>query len=177
MHRFSLTHFLPEPLPRGGILADEMGLGKTVEILALIMAHTWPGHCSQDDSQSDSNNQSDSKSLDNTDQLCEPGITFRDEPMVTDTQAAVKLSSSPKKIASMDESCVDDRVQCLCGAVREADYDGEFVQCERCLVWQHSQCANFISEKHNDKFVCIKCLLEKVSRELIVANRSCLFVH
>ena len=35
--------FPPAVLPKGGILADEMGLGKTVEMLALILAHKWPG--------------------------------------------------------------------------------------------------------------------------------------
>lgn len=41
--RFSSGHFPPALPPRGGILADEMGLGKTVEVLAVILAHPWPG--------------------------------------------------------------------------------------------------------------------------------------
>ena len=40
--RFS-ERSLRSPWVKGGILADEMGLGKTVEVLALILAHKWPG--------------------------------------------------------------------------------------------------------------------------------------
>ena len=55
----------------------------------------------------------------------------------------------------------EDSVRCLCGATREGNCEEEFVQCERCLVWQHSSCAGYDGSKQ-DTFVCVKCLLDKV---------------
>lgn len=56
----------------------------------------------------------------------------------------------------------EDVVQCVCGANSETGDDGrEYVQCDRCEVWQHSECAQFKSSQH-PTFICIKCLLEKV---------------
>ena len=69
------------------------------------------------------------------------------EPMSKDDASAIALAS--------------DEVQCLCGAMREDQYGQEFVQCERCLVWQHSSCVGFNSAK-DSSFVCVRCLLKKV---------------
>lgn len=56
-----------------------------------------------------------------------------------------------------------DVVKCMCGAISEESDDGrEYVQCEMCHVWQHSECIGFNTTKHSS-FACIKCLLDKVS--------------
>ena len=55
-----------------------------------------------------------------------------------------------------------DVVQCVCGATGEEEKEGmEYVQCEQCLVWQHSECAQFDITRHSS-FVCVKCLLQQV---------------
>ncbi len=54
----------------------------------------------------------------------------------------------------------EEVIRCLCGATVETE--GEYVQCERCLVWQHSSCAKFVSSRQST-FLCIKCCLEEVS--------------
>ena len=63
-----------------------------------------------------------------------------------------------------------DQVQCVCGATSDSDDGGEeYVQCERCGVWQHSECVHFKSSLHPSSsfsfssFACIKCLLEEVN--------------
>ena len=75
------------------------------------------------------------------------------------SQSPSKVSQSPMKGGGSSGS--QEVVQCLCGATSEGSYEGEFVQCERCQVWQHSHCADFHASRH-DSFVCIKCLLEQV---------------
>ena len=53
-------------------------------------------------------------------------------------------------------------VQCVCGATGEEDEEErEYVQCERCEVWFHSECVGFESSRH-PTFTCVKCLLENV---------------
>ena len=138
-------------LPKGGILADEMGLGKTVEMLALILAHKWPG---EDREHSYS---SLPKEVADSDQ--QPASSPSKQPPVC-IRSPSKVYQSPVK--DVGSSGPHDMVKCLCGATSEGNYQGEFVQCERCLVWQHSKCADFHTSRH-DTFVCIKCLLDKVS--------------
>ena len=75
------------------------------------------------------------------------------------SQSPSKVSQSPMKGGGSSGS--QEVVRCLCGATSEGSYEGEFVQCERCQVWQHSHCADFHASRH-DSFVCIKCLLEQV---------------
>ena len=53
-----------------------------------------------------------------------------------------------------------DIVACVCGATTEEGYEGEFVQCEFCERWQHSECVGFDSLKHAT-FYCTKCLFGK----------------
>jgi PHD-finger len=33
-----------------------------------------------------------------------------------------------------------ERVDCVCGAVSEADYAGLWLQCDACAAWQHAAC-------------------------------------
>ena len=54
-------------------------------------------------------------------------------------------------------------VLCLCGANSDKGYEGEFVQCETCLVWFHSFCVDFSAERDGPHFYCVRCLLENVS--------------
>ena len=49
-----------------------------------------------------------------------------------------------------------DVVRCICGATSEGSYKGEFVQCEVCLLWQHSSCVGFKSAKMRH-YVCSVC--------------------
>ena len=77
-------------------------------------------------------------------------------------RSPTKVSQSPTKGGGSSGSS-QDVVRCLCGATSEGSYEGEFVQCERCQVWQHSHCADFHASRH-DMFICIKCLLEQVSQ-------------
>ena len=49
-----------------------------------------------------------------------------------------------------------DVVRCVCGATSDFGYEGEFVQCERCGVWQHSACTGFKSSTHKN-FLCGNC--------------------
>ena len=77
-------------------------------------------------------------------------------------QSPTKVSQSPTKGGGSSGSS-QEVVRCLCGATSEGSYEGEFVQCERCQVWQHSHCADFHATRH-DMFICIKCLLEQVSQ-------------
>ena len=341
LHRFSDRRFPPAPWPKGGILADEMGLGKTVEVLALILAHKWPGEDQDADTAGHdlSKNKSKSgeeeegtpmslgqeygsstavhgescgstdqeaeyteKNTEYTDQEAEyteknteyseqeaeanvqaileevvrrsgcnhlmspkettefaPGgnqlrCWSAEEPDMPTSKTATSLSGSSQLLSdsfldnsldsdddgrnstlksdfpaiqdvihsehsysSLHRELVPDKlsasqnvsdkpspvhaqtgdrgncspskqppmcsrspskifqspvkgsgssgsqevVNCICGAKSEGNYSGEFVQCERCLVWQHSKCADFHASRH-DTFVCIKCLLEKV---------------
>ena len=55
-----------------------------------------------------------------------------------------------------------DVVSCVCGAVSDEESGREYVQCERCLVWQHSECVGY-NALLNPSFACIKCLLDQVS--------------
>ena len=50
----------------------------------------------------------------------------------------------------------EDIVRCVCGAVNEGSYRGEFVQCEVCLLWQHSSCVGFKSSK-TKQYICTMC--------------------
>ena len=74
------------------------------------------------------------------------------------------MESGPQQRSEEGSAAVvmGDRVECVCGAVEEGKGGGgEFVQCERCLVWQHSACVKY-SPEIQETFVCIKCLLEQV---------------
>lgn len=56
---------------------------------------------------------------------------------------------------AMDPS-EEDIVRCVCGAVSEGSYKGEFVQCEACLLWQHSHCVGYKSSK-TKQYICSVC--------------------
>ena len=93
-----------------------------------------------------------------------------------------RTSRSSSKIRSLlgpaepGEMTVVDVVQCVCGATSEAgDCGGEYVQCERCEVWQHSLCVHFDSTKYSS-FFCLKCLLDKV-QYVIEADTMHVNVH
>ncbi len=65
--------------------------------------------------------------------------------------------------------CIEERqsssevVHCLCGATSDVGDEGEFVQCEVCLVWFHSACVKYSSQTHGKNFYCVRCLLKDVS--------------
>lgn len=50
---------------------------------------------------------------------------------------------------------------CVCGA---DEVDGSVVQCERCRVWHHTQCAAYDSCKYGS-FTCVRCLSKEVGGE------------
>ena len=163
-----------------------MGLGKTVEVLALVMTHKWPGAhplpLAQEPTPTTTDNHKQPPIVDkNTETINQI------EAMETTTAATPAVNSITHEVASIsapqgtclsvtqdsnssqplskdDASAIalaSDEVQCLCGAMKEDQYGREFVQCERCLVWQHSSCVGFNSAK-DTMFVCVRCLLKKV---------------
>ncbi len=78
-------------------------------------------------------------------------------------QEPPNLPTDPPKGTSLDvdPGVKEEVIRCLCGATTEVE-GAEYVQCERCLVWQHSSCAKFVSSWQST-FICIKCCLEEVS--------------
>ncbi len=210
--RFSRQRFPVAPSPKGGILADEMGLGKTVEILALILAHPWPGEKSKNSSCSNSStseNVEQSAAVEEKTKLLSADIQGTDskrsctnlqlkelltELAAHEGQKVFEAQSSPSDIARMqtgvklddgaplphvvdshrphekrpavcikDTDSPSDVIQCLCGAISDHGYEGEFVQCELCLVWFHTICVDYSSQRHGEHFYCVRCLLENVS--------------
>ncbi len=247
--RFSRQRFPVAPWPKGGILADEMGLGKTVEILALILAHPWPGEKSKNGSNSTSvevesiersavgektkNGSNSSVEVESIERspVGEKTKNGSNSSVGIEQSAAVggktKLHSADIKGTDSEKSCTyvqhkelltelaahegnkifevqsgtndiarmetgvtldDDApllhahrpqekpavcikeidspsevIQCLCGAINDHGYEGEFVQCELCLVWFHSICVDYSFQRHGEHFYCVRCLLEKVS--------------
>ena len=49
-----------------------------------------------------------------------------------------------------------ERIDCLCGATSEDNYEGLWVQCEECLVWMHATCLG-IRRAPPGSFVCAQC--------------------
>ena len=166
-----------------------MGLGKTVEVLALVMTHKWPGAHplpqAEDPTTSTTGNQQlpliTDKDNETTNQIevMDTSTTAAD-PKTASTSAMegsattsnMAQNSNPEPVSKDDASAIalaSDEVQCLCGAMREDQYGREFVQCERCLVWQHSSCVGFDSAE-DSTFVCVRCLLKKVEKILTVAK-------
>lgn len=168
-----------------------MGLGKTVEILALIMAHRWPRSKSNlmeheispvsKPPPSREQSTSDSIAVDNKtvsgpeivsppttnlatekkESICEDPISNKTEVEVIINKDVVTPSGEGSVSDRGDKEEQPDVIQCLCGATREDEK--QFVQCEHCLVWQHSSCADYSAEKHGEHFYCVKCLLDKVA--------------
>ena len=85
-----------------------------------------------------------------------PGATVLQTPGVPppDTSPAVHMATDD--VPSGEDSNSMDIVRCVCGATSEGSYKGEFVQCEVCLLWQHSNCVGFKSSKMRD-YVCSGC--------------------
>ena len=150
-----------------------MGLGKTVEVLALVMTHKWPGAHPQAqeatttmviqqpptaDKNTETTNQIEA--MDTTTTTVDPSVALGS----TQKDTSMAQSSISEPVSKDDASAIalaSEEVQCLCGAMREDQYGWEFVQCERCLVWQHSSCVGFNSAEDSN-FVCVRCLLKKV---------------
>lgn len=70
------------------------------------------------------------------------------------------VGTKPGEIEKKGEESDSDEIWCICGGNNSDDYEGEVVQCEQCLVWQHSKCADYDGSKTNT-FVCVRCLLKQ----------------
>ena len=171
-----------------------MGLGKTVEILALIMAHRWPRSKSNSTEHEiapvsklhppSSVVTTDSISVEDrpasgSEIVPPPTLTEKQDSICEDslsrkTETEVTIDKDPNTVVTpgnADRGSNEEHpevIQCLCGAAKEDER--EFVQCERCHVWQHSSCADYNAEKHGEHFYCIKCLLDKVPSFTVMIN-------
>ena len=67
-------------------------------------------------------------------------------------------STAPQSIDTNEK----EEVWCVCGACHEDDKGAELVQCDMCQVWQHSACVDY-NVTRNNVFICVRCLLKKVS--------------
>lgn len=149
-----------------------MGLGKTVEVLALVMSHKWSGphprphpHNQQtSEEMSETNGESFESTneieimdvdahVQSVDSTSEVGVAKSNTVGVVDSKVRVGVEGTASQVL--------DEVRCVCGATKEDKFEREFVQCERCLLWQHSTCVRFDSVKESS-FVCVRCLLKKV---------------
>ena len=85
------------------------------------------------------------------------------------------VGTKPGEIEKKGEESDSDEIWCICGGNNSDDYEGEVVQCEQCLVWHHSKCADYDGSK-TDTFVCVRCLLKQVSKiqniDLIISNQN-----
>ena len=173
-----------------------MGLGKTVEVLALVMAHKWPGLQHQqvaknaesanqvEDMDVDANVGASAPKEDDVVESPAEGVADSNAVGVVDSKVvggANSMATDPEPVGVVEgvaipdmanptaladggtsaKAVVLDEVRCLCGAMKEDQSGREFVQCEHCLVWQHSSCVQFDSVR-DSSFVCIKCLIKKV---------------
>lgn len=55
----------------------------------------------------------------------------------------------------------EDIIRCICGIPRD---EGLMIQCEKCLVWQHSECVK--ADVSADSYHCEKCVARKVDYEI-----------
>ncbi|KAL6060088.1 SNF2 histone linker PHD RING helicase [Balamuthia mandrillaris] len=114
----------------GGILADEMGLGKTVEVLALILAHPRKN----DELEQHRKEKKSQQTLDE-----EKGHEGREKKSIMD----------PRNRQRRKEESEEDVMWCYCGQ-NSAKYDGVWVQCDVCKVWQHCRCVAFEPRRQQD---------------------------
>lgn len=55
----------------------------------------------------------------------------------------------------------EDVIRCICGMYRD---EGLMIQCERCLVWQHSECVQ--ADASTPSYHCEKCVPRDVDYEI-----------
>ena len=55
----------------------------------------------------------------------------------------------------------EDVIRCICGLFRD---EGVMIQCERCLVWQHSWCVR--ANTSADEYLCERCAPRHVDLEV-----------
>lgn len=72
-----------------------------------------------------------------------------------------KPAKNRKKIQEKNDD--EDIVNCHCGRYLE---EGLMIQCQKCLTWQHSDCAG-TDGKTTDDYHCIKCVPRTVDLEII----------
>lgn len=64
----------------------------------------------------------------------------------------------PKQDPGAEE---EDVIRCICGLYRD---EGVMIQCERCLVWQHSWCVR--ANTSAEEYLCERCLPRQVDLEI-----------
>ncbi|XP_044257929.1 histone-lysine N-methyltransferase ash1 isoform X1 [Tribolium madens] len=74
------------------------------------------------------------------------------------------LGMKPSNFVSNRSKCKDeeeDIIRCICGMPRD---EGLMIQCERCMVWQHSECVK--ADVSAESYHCEQCVPREVDYEI-----------